>query len=39
VSELELKSKLREHGVEDPREVKQAYMEPDGQITVLKKNP
>ena len=37
VSEGELKSKLREHGVSDPREVDKAYMEPDGQITVLKK--
>jgi len=39
VSETELKSKLREHGVSDPREVYKAYMEPDGQVTVLKKNP
>ena len=39
VSETELKSKLREHGVSDPREVHKAYMEPDGQVTVLKKNP
>jgi uncharacterized membrane protein YcaP (DUF421 family) len=37
VSEGELKTKLREHGVTDPREVQKAYMEPDGQITVLKK--
>lgn len=37
MSEGELKSKLREHGVSDPREVDKAYMEPDGQITVLKK--
>jgi uncharacterized membrane protein YcaP (DUF421 family) len=37
VSETELKSKLREHGVSDPREVHKAYMEPDGQVTVLKK--
>jgi uncharacterized membrane protein YcaP (DUF421 family) len=37
MSEGELKSKLREHGVTDPREVDKAYMEPDGQITVLKK--
>jgi uncharacterized membrane protein YcaP (DUF421 family) len=37
VSETELQSKLREHGVSDPREVEKAYMEPDGQVTVLKK--
>jgi uncharacterized membrane protein YcaP (DUF421 family) len=37
ISEGELKTKLREHGVTDPREVQKAYMEPDGQITVLKK--
>jgi uncharacterized membrane protein YcaP (DUF421 family) len=38
VSETELRSKLREHGVTEPSEVEKAYMEPDGQITVLKKN-
>ncbi len=37
VSETELRSKLREHGVTEPSEVDKAYMEPDGQITVLKK--
>ena len=37
VSEMELQSKLREHGVADPAEVDKAYMEPDGQVTVLKK--
>jgi len=37
VSETELQSKLREHGVRDPSEVDKAYMEPDGQVTVLKK--
>jgi uncharacterized membrane protein YcaP (DUF421 family) len=37
VSETELRSKLREHGVTEPSEVEKAYMEPDGQITVLKK--
>src|SRR5687768_4150798 len=37
VSETELKSKLREHGVADVSEVDKAYMEPDGQVTVLKK--
>ena len=37
VSDMELRSKLREHGVTDPHEVAKAYMEPDGQITVIKK--
>ena len=37
VSEDELKTKLREQGVGDPSEVAKSYMEPDGQITVLKK--
>jgi uncharacterized membrane protein YcaP (DUF421 family) len=37
VSEMELRSKLREHGVADPHEVAKAHMEPDGQITVIKK--
>jgi uncharacterized membrane protein YcaP (DUF421 family) len=37
MSETELKTKLREHGVTDPREVAKAYIEPDGQVTVLKK--
>jgi uncharacterized membrane protein YcaP (DUF421 family) len=37
ISEADLRSKLREHGVSDPREVAKAYMEPDGQMTVLKK--
>jgi uncharacterized membrane protein YcaP (DUF421 family) len=37
VSETELKSKLREQGVADPKEVEKAYLEPDGQVTVLKK--
>jgi uncharacterized membrane protein YcaP (DUF421 family) len=37
VSEEELKSKLREEGVEDPGEVAKAYLEPDGQVTVIKK--
>jgi uncharacterized membrane protein YcaP (DUF421 family) len=37
VSDDELATKLREHGVRDPSEVDKAYMEPDGQITVLKK--
>lgn len=37
MSEVELKSKLREHGVSDPKEVAKAFMEPDGQVTVIKK--
>jgi len=37
ISEADLKTKLREHGVTDPRQVDKAYMEPDGQVTVLKK--
>ena len=39
VSDEELKSKLREHGVTDPREVDKAYMEPDGQVTVVRRKP
>ena len=37
ISESELMSKLRENGVEDPAEVQKAYLEPNGQVTVLKK--
>lgn len=37
MSEAELATKLREHGVTDPREVEKAYIEPDGQVTVLRK--
>ena len=37
VSEQELKSKLRESGVEDPSEVERAYLEPDGELSVIKK--
>ena len=33
----ELKSKLREHGVSDPAEVEMAFMEPDGQVSVIKR--
>ncbi len=39
MSESEMKTKLREHGVADPAEVDKAFMEPDGQMTVLKKKP
>lgn len=38
MSESELMTKLRENGVQDPREVARAYIEPDGQVTVLKKS-
>ena len=37
VSDQELQSQLREHGIEDPREVEKAFLEPDGQFTVIKK--
>lgn len=37
VTEDELKSKLREQGVEDLREVAKAYMESDGQVSVIKR--
>jgi uncharacterized membrane protein YcaP (DUF421 family) len=37
MSESDLQTKLREHGITDPREVAKAYIEPDGQVTVLKK--
>lgn len=33
----ELKSRLREHGVTDPAQVQKAYMESDGEVTVIKK--
>jgi uncharacterized membrane protein YcaP (DUF421 family) len=37
MSDQDLQTKLREHGVTDPREVEKAYMEADGQVTVIKK--
>jgi len=37
VSEDELKAKLRERGVSDPREVEKAYLEADGEVTVIRK--
>ena len=37
IAESELMSKLREHGVEDLMDVKAAYIEHDGQISVIKK--
>ncbi|MDP9198587.1 MAG: DUF421 domain-containing protein [Pseudomonadota bacterium] len=35
----ELKSKLREHGVADPAEVEKAVMEPDGEVSVIRRKP
>ncbi|HEX2566059.1 MAG TPA: YetF domain-containing protein [Burkholderiales bacterium] len=37
ISEAELKAKLREAGAADYAEIEAAYMESDGQITVIKK--
>lgn len=37
VTEEELKSKLREKGVDDVRQVAKAYMEPDGTVSVIKR--
>jgi uncharacterized membrane protein YcaP (DUF421 family) len=37
ISEAELMSKLREHGIEDVEQVKAAYVERDGNISVIKK--
>ena len=37
IAETELLSKLREHGVDDVKQVKAAYFEPDGNISVIKK--
>jgi uncharacterized membrane protein YcaP (DUF421 family) len=39
LSEDELKAKLREHGVDDVRQVAKAHMESDGQISVIKRQP
>jgi uncharacterized membrane protein YcaP (DUF421 family) len=38
VTEDELQSKLREHGIDDVRQVAKAYMEPDGEVSVIKRN-
>jgi uncharacterized membrane protein YcaP (DUF421 family) len=38
ISEPELMSKLREHGVGDVKDVKAAFVERDGGISVIKKN-
>lgn len=37
MTEEELRSKLREKGVEDISQVKSAYMEPDGAVSVIKR--
>jgi uncharacterized membrane protein YcaP (DUF421 family) len=37
--EDELRSKLREQGIRDVREVEEAYLEPDGELSVLKRGP
>jgi uncharacterized membrane protein YcaP (DUF421 family) len=37
ISESELVSKLREHGVADVKDVQAAYIEHDGQISVIRK--
>src|SRR3954466_10350396 len=37
IADEELKQMLREHEVEDIAEVKRAYLEPDGQVTVIRK--
>ncbi len=39
LTEEELKAKLREHGVDDVRQVAKAHMESDGQISVIKRQP
>lgn len=38
ITEDELMSQLRQHGIEDLSEVKRAYVESDGQISVLKQS-
>ena len=30
-------SQLRQHGIEDVKDVRRAFVEPDGQISVIKK--
>ena len=37
LAEEELMGKLREHGVDDVKDVKAAYIEPEGKISVIKK--
>jgi uncharacterized membrane protein YcaP (DUF421 family) len=38
ITEDELMSQLRQNGIENPRDVKRAYVEPDGQISVLRQS-
>jgi len=38
ITEDELRSELRQQGVEDPRDVKAAWLEGNGEISVIKKN-
>ena len=38
VNEDELRAKLREHGITDYAEVEKAYMESDGEVSVIKRN-
>jgi uncharacterized membrane protein YcaP (DUF421 family) len=37
ISDEELREMLREHEVEDIAEVRRAYLEPDGQVTVIRR--
>jgi uncharacterized membrane protein YcaP (DUF421 family) len=37
ISDEELSEFLREHGTEDLRDVRRAYLEPDGQVTVIRR--
>jgi uncharacterized membrane protein YcaP (DUF421 family) len=37
ITDEELAEMLREHEIEDMAEVKRAYLEPDGQVTVIRK--
>jgi uncharacterized membrane protein YcaP (DUF421 family) len=39
ITQDELRSQLREQGIEDVAEVKLAYLEPDGAISVIKQGP
>jgi uncharacterized membrane protein YcaP (DUF421 family) len=39
ISEEELLGLLREHGIEHVRDVKQAWLERDGRVSVIKKDP
>jgi uncharacterized membrane protein YcaP (DUF421 family) len=37
VSEAELRSKLREHGIDDTADIKLAYMEASGEVSVIRR--